>query len=77
LWMCTKIESYAETWPATKLHRWIGFIQAAMVAHRMLDLNRAKAMFDKAKTAHAGDDDEMSDHLDAEHEYNVKIGEEA
>jgi hypothetical protein len=77
LWMCNKIELHAEDWPATKLHRWIGFIQGAMVAHRMLDLDRAKAMFDKAKIAHVGEDDEMSDHLDDTHEFRLEIGGEA
>lgn len=77
LWMCDRIERHAEDWPATKLHRWVGFIQGAMVAHRMLDLDRAKAMFNKAKIAHAAQDDEMSDHLDIASEYLIDIGGEA
>jgi hypothetical protein len=74
LWMCNKIEAHAEDWPPTKLHRWIGFIQGAMVAHRLLDLNRAKAMFDKAKIAHAEEDDDMIDHLDDSHGFRLDIG---
>jgi hypothetical protein len=77
LWMCEKIETNAEEWPATKLHRWIGFLQAAMVAHKILDLDRAKAMFNKAKVAHSSADDEMSDHLDLATEFILDIGGEA
>ena len=52
LWMCNKIEEHAENGRVTKLHRWIGFVQCAMLAHRMLDLDAAKAMFNEAKVAH-------------------------
>ena len=31
VWMCNKIEEHSETGPATKLHRWIGFVQGAML----------------------------------------------
>ena len=47
----TQIEEHAEDGPATKLHRWIGFVQGAMLANRMLDLDGLKAMFDDAKAA--------------------------
>ena len=47
LWMCDKIEEHAEVGPANKLHRWIGFVQGAMLANRMLDLDELKAMFDE------------------------------
>ena len=41
LWMCDKIEDHAEDHPATKLHRWIGFIYCGMMAHRLLNLRQA------------------------------------
>ncbi len=31
--MCKLIVEHAEDWPATKLHRWIGFVQAGMIAN--------------------------------------------
>ena len=34
-------------------------------------------MFDKAKIAHAGDDTEMSDHLDDTHQFHLDLGGEA
>jgi hypothetical protein len=76
LWMCAKIEEHAEEWPATKLHRWIGFVQCGMMANRMLDLNEAKAMFDQAKIAYGGsaEDEDLVDHLDPESSFELDIG---
>jgi hypothetical protein len=68
LWMCDRIEDHAEDWPATKLHRWIGFVQCGMMANQMLDLDGAKAMFDQAKIAYggSGEDEDLVDHLSVE-----------
>jgi len=76
LWMCDKIERQAENWPDTRLHRWIGFVQAGMIANRVLDLNATKQMFDKAKIAHADSqsDDDLIDHLDPNHSFDLEIG---
>ena len=74
LWMCNKIDEHAEDGPATRLHRWIGFIQGAMMAHRMLDLDGAKAMFDQAKIAHGESSDDLLDHLDPRSSFKVDIG---
>lgn len=77
LWMCDKIEEHAEVGPANKLHRWIGFVPGAMLAHRMLDLDELKAMFDEAKRAHgeASDDlEDLLDHLDPTNSFELDIG---
>ena len=77
VWMCNKIEEHSEVGPATKLHRWIGFIQGAMLANRMLDLDELKAMFDEAKRAHgeANDDlEDLLDHLDPTNSFELDIG---
>lgn len=77
LWMCHKIKEHAKDGPATKLHRWIGFIQGAMLANRMLDLDGLKAMFDQAKAAHAEaseDFEDLTDHLDPESSFEFDIG---
>ena len=74
LWMCDQIEEHAEASPATKLHRWIGFIQAAMLANRMLDLERVKAMFDDAKVAHGESNDDLLDHLNPQSLFELEIG---
>ena len=74
LWMCDEIEEHAEKCPATKLHRWIGFIQGAMLAHRMLDLDGARAMFNEAKVAHGETSDDLTDHLDPESSFELDIG---
>jgi hypothetical protein len=76
LWMCDRIEKNAELWAATKLHRWIGFVQCGMMAHRMLDLDDAKAMFDAVKNAHgaSGDDQDLMDHLDPDSSFELDLG---
>ncbi len=68
LWMCDKIEDHADDWPATKTHRWIGFVQCGMMANGMLDLAGTKAMFDEVKIAYggAGEDEDLTDHLSVE-----------
>jgi hypothetical protein len=77
LWMCKQIEEHAENGPATKLHRWIGFVQAGMLANQMLDLDELKAMFDKAKRAHgqtSEDLENLTDHLDPTSSFEFDIG---
>jgi hypothetical protein len=76
LWMCNKIEEHAEGWPATRLHRWIGFVQCGMMANRMLDLDGAKAMFDELKIAYgaSGEDEDLIDHLDPGSSFELDIG---
>ena len=74
LWMCAQIEDHAEVVPATKLHRWIGFVQCGMMANRILDFDGAKAMFDKAKAAYGEVGDDLIDHLDPACGFRVDIG---
>jgi hypothetical protein len=77
LWMCNKIEEHTETGPANKLHRWIGFVQGAMLANRMLDLDGLKAMFDEAKCAHREtreDLEDLTDHLDSTTSFELDLG---
>ena len=77
--MCDKIELEAACWPSTKLHRWIGFIQCAMMANQMLDLDGAKAMFDEVKQTFGqiGDDQDLLDHLDPESPFEIELGGES
>jgi hypothetical protein len=74
--MCKLIIEHAEDWPDTKLHRWIGFIQAGMVANLLLDLDGAKAMFNKIKEQYgpANKDQDLLDHLDPETSFEMEIG---
>ena len=77
LWMCDQIEKNAERGTATKLHRWIGFVQAAMLANRMLDLDGLRAMFDEAKRAHGEASEgfeDLIDHLDPTSSFEFEIG---
>lgn len=74
LWMCTQIEEHAEDGPATKLHRWIGFVQGAMLANRIVGLDELKAMFDQAQTAYAERSEDLTDHLDPTDSFEFDIG---
>ena len=78
-WMCKLIVEHAEDWPATKLHRWVGFVQAGMIANYMLDLDGAKAMFNKVKEEFGatGEDQDLLDHLDPKTAFEMEIGGES
>jgi hypothetical protein len=75
-WMCKLIVEHAEDWPAIKLHRWIGFIQAGMIANLTLDLDGAKAMFNKIKEEYGSvaKDQDLIDHLDPTTSFDIEIG---
>lgn len=75
-WMCKEIVEHAEDWSTSKLHRWIGFVQAGMVANYMLDLNGAKAMFDKLKEQYGAiaNDQDLLDHLDPTSSFEIDTG---
>jgi hypothetical protein len=78
-WMCKLIVEHAEDWPATKLHRWVGFVQAGMIANYMLDLDGAKAMFNKVKGEFGAtdEDQDLLDHLDPKTSFEMEIGGES
>ena len=73
-WMCDQIEINAEDWPATKLHRWIGFVQCGLLANHLLDLNDVRRMFDEAKVAHAESSEDLLDHLDSRSGFEFELG---
>jgi hypothetical protein len=77
LWMCDKIQRNPAGFPDTKLHRWLGFIQAAILANRMLELDDVKAMFNKIKRSfhlNDGDDQDLMDHLNLDNSFTFEIG---
>ena len=76
LWMCDQIANNSENWSELKLHRWIGFIQAGMLANRMLDFEELKHMFENAKNLYGVNkaDQDLSDHLDPHNSFRMDIG---
>ena len=75
LWMCNQIEHHAAEWRIPKLHRWIGFIQAGMLANGMLDLESAKSMFTEAKKKFRVEiDEDLLDHLDPSNSFEFDLG---
>jgi hypothetical protein len=76
LWMCAQIERHAESWPMTKVHRWIGYIQGGMIANHILGLDDAKKMFDIAKNSYgaSSNDPDLVDHLNVETAFEIEFG---
>ena len=76
LWMCDQIGRHAQSSPVTKLHRWIGFVQAGILANQMLDLDQIRAMFDAVKQSHSAsiDDQNLVDHLDVDNAFELDLG---
>jgi len=74
--MCERIQEHADDWPATKLHRWIGFVHGAMLANRLLDVERAKVIFEAAKSKHGviPEDQDLIDHLDPGNSFRMDLG---
>ena len=73
-WMCEQIVRHAADWPATKLHRWIGFVQGAMIANRIVDLDGARAMFSEIKNAYGDMGADLLDHLNPDSTFQLDIG---
>ncbi len=78
-WMCNQIVIHAEKWPETKLHRWIGFIQCALLANGTLGFDETKVMFDGVKQAfdERAADQDLIDHLNPDSSFELEIGGEA
>ena len=74
IWMCDRLTEHISSWRPEKLNRWVGFIQCAMIANRMIDLDRAKRMFDEAKNAFGETGQDLTDHLDPDDSFELEIG---
>ena len=73
-WMCVEIEAHSDDWQTEKLNRWIGFIQCALLANGLLDLDALKSMFDKAKVAYGETGQDLLDHLNPNSSFEFDIG---
>lgn len=76
LWMCRRIELHAGEWSPAHVHRWIGFIQSAMLANRMTDLEGLKSMFDEAKRDYGAPEEDLDllDHLNPDSFFEFEVG---
>lgn len=73
-WMCEQILLHSDDWHETRSHRWLGFIQGAMIANRIITLEGAKTMFDKAKNAYGEAGTDLLDHLNPDKFFELDIG---
>lgn len=76
LWMCDQIQKHAQDASVTRLHRWLGFVQAGILANRMLGLEQIKAMFDELKKSHSpsNEDQDLIDHLAVDSSFRMELG---
>ena len=74
LGMCRRMIEHSSLWAPVKLHRWLGFIQCAMIANGIIDLDGAKQMFAGAKNAFGEHSDDLLDHLDLNNPFEFDIG---
>jgi hypothetical protein len=76
LWMCEQVVEHGEKAKLTKLHRWIGFVQAGMLANRMLTLEQIKHLFDQMKEAQCQvhEDLDLADHLNVADSFAFELG---
>ena len=73
-WMREQLDKHIEIWPENKLQRWIGFIQGALLANGVLDLEDLKSMFDHAKIAYGALGEDLFDHLNPDSTFELDIG---
>ena len=76
LWMCDQIANHVEDWPELKLHRWLGFVQAGMLANCMLTFDDLKDLFEDAKKSYGVQevDQDLIDHLDPHNSFRMDLG---
>ncbi len=76
LWMSDQIEKHAQESSVSRLHRWLGFVQARILANRMLDLDQIKAMFNQLKKLQpiSGEEQDLIDHLDVDSSFSMDLG---
>lgn len=75
--MCEQIESLVNAGKVKKAHRWIGFIQAGLLALGILDLTGLQEMFDDLKLDVADRDSDLEnllDHLDPDSAFEFELG---
>jgi hypothetical protein len=74
--MCKTIIEHAEDWPDSKSHRWIGYVQAGMIANLMIDVRTARTMFNKLREQFGAlsNDQDLLDHLDSNTAFEIETG---
>lgn len=78
LWMADQIYENSDTWPATKLHRWVGFMQGVMVAYALTTIDKESSTVRKIKQAFLEEMDvELKDHQDPESYFELELGGES
>jgi hypothetical protein len=71
---CDRLLQHVEDWPDVRIHRWIGFVQAGMLANGIVDLEGAKSMFTDAKKAFGETSADVLDHLDPDDTFEFDVG---
>lgn len=73
--LCKHIESRAGTWPDTRLHRALGFVQGVLVARGLSSYDDQMAMIDGVKVAFPESrDEELEDHRNPKSPFRLDLG---
>jgi len=75
LWMCEQIVDNADKWPASKLHRWAGFLQGYTVSCAITTIKKESEMVRAAKKHFLEEMDvDLKDHQDPESLFELELG---
>lgn len=74
VWMCREIARHSGEWSEAKVQRWLGFVQGAMIATDVIGLRDAKTMFEAERSEHGKPDQDLLDHLDPGHAFEIELG---
>ena len=74
--MCETICECIDEWPLAKLHRWLGYLQAGLIANGIVDEVRARRVSVELHSdlGTVVEDSDLADHLDPAHPFCMDIG---
>lgn len=73
--LCCNLERRAETWPESRLHRALGFVQGVLVARGVTSYADQLALINGLKVAYPEDtDEELQEHLDPKSPFQLDLG---
>ena len=73
-WMCDQLDENVDQWSAVKVARWIGFLQCALIADRILDARHVGVIFADARGGLHDARRDLLDRLAAEEPFEFDLG---
>lgn len=75
--MTERIRDRAGEWPTTKIHRHLGFVWGVMAALNVCGIKRIRKIMQDAKARSGfpeGTDEDLRDHNNPDHSYEIELG---